>query len=263
MIDREKPGLGRAMVEPGPVLLGLAALAALLLFFGVRGLIIAAVLFAGSVALAAYLRNSPAFQLKVSRSRTKASANQEKWKRTLAVEKLDQESRVRVKNVIKCFEDVAGEIETMGLEGLSSEFNSMALQAEILVKRSIEMAERRSRLLSYLMKTNPDSIKASIANMQQTDNSEMSGQAQENIVLCQQELDTINQSQATADKILQYLETASVSMSSMRARLLSLRNADTQAALAAGQEYSRQINRLSESADVLESESVDLTALAE
>src|SRR5664279_374515 len=94
--DDEKPGILRALGEPGPLVLVLVALAAAGVLHSLAGLVVGAILFAVAFAAAGVVRNSAGFQSKITRARLMRESSEEKWNRTHKIEKLDAESRVQM-----------------------------------------------------------------------------------------------------------------------------------------------------------------------
>ena len=167
MTDDERPGILRALGEPGPLVLILAAFVVAAALHSLLGLALGGVLFGAAYAAAAVVRNSAGFQSKITKSRLARESSEEKWDRTHTIEKLDAESRVQMKTIVRCFDEIEEEIDSMGLDGITPEFSAMALQSKILVNRSLEMAQRRSKLLSYLIKANPEEINKRISDIEQ------------------------------------------------------------------------------------------------
>jgi len=264
LTDDERPGILRALGEPGPLVLILAAFVVAAAFHSLLGLALGAVLFGTALAIAAVVRNSAGFQSKITKARLANESSEEKWNRTHTIEKLDAESRVQMKTIVRCFDEIEEEIESMGLDGITPEFSAMTLQSKILVNRSLEMAQRRSKLLSYLIKANPEEINKRLSDIEQkiaASTQNATEDLQTSLQLCKGELNNMNDAKSVCEHILSHLENTALTLTNMRSQLVTLKTSDAQAALAARQEYSKQVNTLSASVDTLDADTTNLTRL--
>lgn len=265
MTEDKKPGLLRAFAEPAPLLLAILGLVMAGVIHNPEGLVLGAVFLFLSYIAANVVRKSPAFRSKIQHAQNTRESSEEKWKRTHIIERLDSESRVQLKIIVNCFDEIKEEIGSLGIEGLSSEFSSISLQTDILVNRSMEIAQKRSQLISFLIKADPDNIRQRITETEKKISNEAiaSGDIQATLDMQKEELTNIVNAENVCANILGHLQMISATMTNLRSQFLSLKTKDAQAALEVKQGYSRQIDKMSESIDQLEADTTNIPNLTE
>ncbi len=240
----------KALGKPFPILALLLGLVIGLALHNLVGLAIFVVCAAAAGIYAAALSKTRTM-LAEEQSDVDYEANKEaKWQRTRQIEVLDEESRVKMKRIVKHYDSIREEVEAAGTETESPEMADIMLQTGILVERGMALAKKRVELLRYLIKTDPTQVQADIESLkkdlaQETDGDSLT-HIKSSIQAREEELANVTAIQNTCEHILHQLESTAASFAGLESRFVRLRSADVDSRLSVATELRTQIGGLSD-----------------
>jgi len=186
----------------------------------------------------------------------RAQSKEAKWQRTRQIETLDEESRVKMKRIVKHYDAIRAEVEALGSETASPEMVDTMLQTGILAERGMALAKKRVELLRYLIKTDPKQIRADIdslkADLAAEKDPDSAANIRSSIQAREEELANVTAIEDTCEHILHQLESTAASFAGLESRFVRLRSADVDSRLSVATELRTQIGGLNDALTTVE-----------
>ncbi|MCE5198682.1 MAG: hypothetical protein ABFD54_02285 [Armatimonadota bacterium] len=176
--------------------------------------------------------------------------------RTFQVEQLDEESRIRMKAIIRLHDEIAHDVQTSQVDAIATGLAGTIDQTQELVGRALELSQSRRDLLRYLRATDEQSIETRIGDaesrLQDEPDESLRAQIQTGIKARQRELDDYRAIEQAAGRILDQLDAVQSSFAGLRARLVRVKSTDIADWVAANNELQVQIGSLNIAVDAVE-----------
>jgi hypothetical protein len=252
----------KALGKPFPLVALFAGVLCAAALHNAAGLAVLGLCVAASVVYAAGLSKTRTLLAEEQVELDYEAAKEAKWQRTRQIEVLDEESRVKMKRIVRHYHAIREEVEAAGSETASPELADIMLQTGILVDRGMALAKKRVELLKYLIKTDPGQIQADIDALKRDMEGETDGDSlthiKSSIQAREEELANVAAIQDTCEHILHQLESTAASFAGLESRFIKVRSSNIDSRLSATTELRTHIGGLSDALSSVETTVSDL-----
>lgn len=251
-------GLVLRRVVRTPLAVGLftvGALFALLTRDGIGIGVLAAAIVLVAIYAAAKLRDETFIRAAIGEARER-SRSSSLMDRTFRIEKLDVESRLKMKAIVKLQSEIAADIAGSPVDAVAAGLGDTVEASEELVDRGMAMAQQHRELRRYLTRTDKAAIESRIQSLQAKLGSEQDPVSQAEVKASlaskQHELEEYEAIELACARVLAQLDAIESAFSELRARLVRIKSTNIADWVAANTQLHTQLSGLSTSAANLE-----------